>query len=78
MVSGLRGGELRLEKGVDVGGEQLRVLVQEPVAGVRIDPQLRVWEVLSKQMAVLRMHHRVVVTIGHKRRLGDAGKPVEL
>jgi hypothetical protein len=39
---------LRLEKCVDVVGEQLGVLVQEPVVGVRIDPQLDVREALGK------------------------------
>src|ERR1700730_9520458 len=70
--------ELRLEKCVDVVGEQLRVLVQESVAGVWIDPQLGVREVFSEQVAVLRVHHRVVVAVGDKRRLGYAGETVEL
>ena len=63
---------------MDVVGEQLRVLVQEPVPGVGIDPQPGVGEAFGEQVAVLRVHHRVVVAIGNKRRLGDAGKTVEL
>ena len=77
----LRGGSaayLGLEECVDVAGEQFRVLVQEPVAGVGIDPQLGVGEVLGKQVAVLGVHHRVVVAIGDECRLGDAGETVEL
>src|SRR4051794_25047119 len=56
----------RLEKGVDIVGEQLRILVQEPVAGVGVDPQLGVGEVLGEQVAVWRMHHRVVVAVGNE------------
>src|SRR3954469_3483416 len=39
---------LRLEECVDVVGEQLRVLVQEPVVGVRVDPELGIGKVLSE------------------------------
>src|SRR3954454_7538976 len=69
---------LRLEECVDVVGELLGVLVQESVAGVRVDPQLGVGEAFSQKVAVVRVHHRVVVAVGDKRRLGDAGEPVEL
>src|SRR4051794_3904353 len=69
---------LRLEECVDVVGELLGVLVQEPVVGVRVDPQLDIREALGKEVTVLRMHHRVVVAIGDERRLGDPRKPVEL
>src|SRR3954467_984849 len=69
---------LRLEECVDVVGELLGVLVQESVVGVRVDPQLGVGEAFSQKVAVVRVHHRVVVAVGDKRRLGDAGEPVEL
>jgi hypothetical protein len=69
---------LRLEERVDVVGEQLGVLVQKSVAGVRIDPQLGVGEAFSEQVAVLGVHHRVIVAVGDKRWLGNAGKPLEL
>ena len=48
------------------------------MAGVRIGPQLGVWEVLDKQVAVVRVHHPVVVAIGDERRLRYAGETVEL
>jgi hypothetical protein len=67
-----------VSKCVDVVGEQLWVLVQEPVAGVRVDPQLGVREVLSEQVAVLGVHHRVVVAVGDECRLGYPGETVEL
>src|SRR3954451_6305713 len=62
--------DLRREACVDVGGELLRVLGQEPVAGVGIDLELGVGETLSEQAAVPRVHHRVVVAVGDERRLG--------
>src|SRR3954470_8438648 len=45
---------LRLEECVDVVGELLGVLVQESVAGVRVDPQLGVGEAFSQKAAVVR------------------------
>src|SRR3954454_2353021 len=69
---------LRLEECVDVVGELRGVLVQESVVGVRVDPKLGVGEAFSQKVAVVRVHHRVVVAVGDKRRLGDAGEPVEL
>src|ERR1700759_5691843 len=72
------GCDLRLEERSDGDGDQLRVLGQGCVARGWEAPKLGVRKALSEQMAVLRVHHRVVVAVGNERRLRDAGKPVEL
>src|SRR3954453_418104 len=52
-------GGLAVEKGPHVVAELLWVLVEEAVAGVGIDPQFGVREMLGEQVAVLGVHHRV-------------------
>jgi hypothetical protein len=61
-----------------VAAEQSRVLIEEAVVRVRVDQELRVREVLGEEVAVLGVHHGVVVAVGDEGRLGDACQPVEL
>jgi hypothetical protein len=58
--------------------ELARVLVEEAVAGIRVDPQLCVGQVVGEKVAVLGDHHRVVVPVRDQRRLRDRAEPVEL
>ena len=59
-------------------GEELRVLVEEAVVRVGIDPQVRFGQPVGEEPAVLGVHHRVVVADGDEGGLRDAGEPVEL
>jgi hypothetical protein len=69
---------LAVEERVDIVGELLRVLVEEAVPGVRVDPQLRVREVTREQTAVLGDHRRVVVPVRDQCRLDDRIEAGEL
>src|SRR4051794_15451784 len=62
----------------DVMDEQIRVLVEEAVAGVRVDAQLGVREMLGEQVTVARVHHRVVVAVDYEHRLSDRREAFEL
>jgi hypothetical protein len=66
-VLGLR--STAVEKRVAVVCGQFRILVEEPVIGVGVDPQLGVRQVVCEQVAVLGDHHRVVVAVCDERRL---------
>jgi hypothetical protein len=49
--------------------EQLRVLEEKPVAGVRIDDQLGVRQKLRHRERVDRRHHHIVAAVRNQHRL---------
>jgi hypothetical protein len=51
--------------------EQVRVLEQKPVAGVRIDDQLGVRQELRHREELNRRHHHVVAAVRNQYRLLD-------
>jgi hypothetical protein len=63
---------------VDSSGEVVGVLEQEAVAGVGVNPQLRVRQPVGEQVRIARRHHAVVVAVGDEYGLRDASEPVEL
>jgi DNA-binding CsgD family transcriptional regulator len=67
-----------VEERSDVVRELFRVLIEESVAGVGVDPQLRVRQVPGEEAAVLRGHQRVVVAGGDERWMCDRRQPREL
>ena len=67
-----------VEERTDMVCELLWVLIEEPVARIWVDPQLRVRQVLGEEVAVLGDHQRVVVACCNERRMGDRGEPREL
>jgi hypothetical protein len=48
------------------------------VAGVGVNPQLRVRQPVGEQVRIARRHHAVVVAVGDEYGLRDASEPVEL
>src|SRR5262249_12399090 len=57
---------LAAQKCVDVVGELLWILIEKPMASVRVDPQLGVGQMVGAEIAVLGDHHRIVVPVRHQ------------
>jgi hypothetical protein len=54
-----------------VGEEKLRILEERRVAGIRIDDELRIRQVLLQRESVDRGDDQVVAAIDHERRMMD-------
>src|SRR2546423_8806080 len=65
------------EEGVHPRAELDGVLEEEPVAGVGVDAQLRVGQVLGQQERVLGGGHLVVVAVGDQNGLLDGGQALQ-
>src|SRR6266851_2174965 len=64
-------GDIVIEEASDMTYEQVRVLEQGAVAGVRIQDELCVGNVLRQDVRVDRRHHDVVSPIDHERWMLD-------
>src|SRR3954471_2664379 len=65
------------QEAVDVAGELVRELEQEPVACVGVDAQFGVREVPGEQVRVNGRDHDVAVAVGDQGGLGDSGQSRE-